>query len=58
MAKRTVCGWFLVLAGAILLSVSGRLELFSPLVAISLLLAFVLLAGCDKKASLHVPRKE
>jgi hypothetical protein len=57
MANRIVCGWFLVLAGAILLGVSGRLELISPLILISLLMAFVLFPRCAKKTRLDVANR-
>lgn len=52
MVSQMTGGWCLVMAGVVLLSFGGRLELISLLVPLSLLLAILLLTGCSKKRRL------
>jgi hypothetical protein len=52
MVNQMTGGWCLVMAGVVLLIFGGRLELVSLLVPLSLLLAILLLTGCDKKTRL------
>jgi hypothetical protein len=52
MVSQMLAGWCLVMAGVVLLSLGGRLELISLLVPLSPLLAVLLLTGFSKKTRL------
>lgn len=58
MANQIVCGYFLVIAGATLLSVSVRLEVVSPLIQVFVLLALLLFSLCAGKARMSVGGKK
>jgi hypothetical protein len=58
MANQIAAGWCFVVAGVVLLGTSGRLDALSVLIPVSLLLAVVLLAGCDRNTPLSGQEKK